>query len=105
MNNSKLLFVLGCVVAVMLTAPILSAAPRGGGGGHQMMAGHPGMAGRPGMGACHRANWHRGTYATRHGAPSRDGCVARWQLARWQLARRQLAWWQLVRQLAQSQSR
>src|SRR5438477_551761 len=50
MNNSKLPFFLGCVAAVMLSAPVLMAAPRGGGHGH-FMGGRPGMAGRPGMGA------------------------------------------------------
>jgi hypothetical protein len=73
MKNSKLLFSLGCVVAVMLSAPVLTAAPHGGGGGggRGFMGGRPGMMGRPGMGAWggqrwggnwHGGNWHGGNW-------------------------------------------
>src|SRR5438552_2342562 len=46
MNNSKLLLLLSCLFAAILTAPILTAAPRGGG----FSGGRPGFSGgRPGF--------------------------------------------------------
>ena len=74
MNHSKLLFLFGCIAAVMLSAPVLTAAPRGGGGGggHNFMGAHPGMGGHPGMngwgshrwsgGNWHGGNWHGGNW-------------------------------------------
>src|SRR5437870_3854036 len=57
MNNSKLLFFLACLVAVMLTAPVLTAAPRGGGGrGHHLSS----MGTRPGMGTWSGQRWSGG---------------------------------------------
>ena len=73
MNNSKLPFFLGCVAAVMLSAPVLTAAPRGGsGGGHggHFMGGRPGMAGRPGMGAWGGQRWGGGNW---HGGSNWHG--------------------------------
>ena len=70
MNNSKLLLLLSCLFAAILSAPILTAAPRGGGG---FAGGRPGFSGgRPGfnggqfagrgMGAWHGGNWHGGNW-------------------------------------------
>jgi putative peptidoglycan binding protein len=59
MNNSKVLISLGCFFAATLSAPLVTAAGHGGGGGHgggfsggHSFAGRPGMGmpGRPGMG-------------------------------------------------------
>src|SRR6266481_9915963 len=46
MNNSKLVLFVICLFVLMFTAPLVPAAPRGGGGGHG--GGH--FAGRAGMG-------------------------------------------------------
>ena len=56
MNHSKLILSLSCFVAVTLASPLVTAAPRGGGGGH--FAGGRGFAGRPGMGAWGGRNWN-----------------------------------------------
>jgi hypothetical protein len=54
MKNSKLVIFLSCLFAATLTAPLVTAAPHGGGsrGGHSF-ASRPGMVmrGRSGMGA------------------------------------------------------
>src|SRR5258707_10850843 len=67
MNHSKLILSLSCFVVVTLASPLLTAAPRGGGGGGRgggghfaggrSFAGRPGM-GRPGMGAMGGRNWN-----------------------------------------------
>ena len=43
----------------MLTAPVITAAPHGSGGGGHSFGGRPGMgmAGRPGIGNWHGGNW------------------------------------------------
>ena len=53
MNHSKLILSLSCFVAVTLASPLVTAAPRGGGGGHGggHFSGGRSFAGRPGMGA------------------------------------------------------
>ena len=52
MNHSKLILSLSCFVAVTLASPLVTAAPRGGGGqGGGHFSGSRGFAGRPGMGA------------------------------------------------------
>jgi len=60
MNHSKLILSLSCFVAVTLASPLVTAAPRGGGGGHGggHFAGGRGFAGRPGMGAWGGRNWN-----------------------------------------------
>ncbi len=57
MNNSKLLVFLSCLFAAILAAPILTAAPRGGGGGRPgFSGGRPGFSGgRPGFNGGHFA--------------------------------------------------
>ena len=61
MNNSKRLFFLSCLFAAILTAPILTAAPRGGGGGRPSFSGGQ-FAGRGGMGNWHGSNWRGGNW-------------------------------------------
>ena len=61
MNNPKSLLFLSCLVAVMLSAPILTAAPRGGGGfsgGHHFSS----MGARPGMGSRSGQRWSGGNW-------------------------------------------
>src|SRR6266566_2097054 len=59
MNNPKSLLFLGSLVAVMLSSPILTAAPRGGGGfsgGHHLTS----MGARPGLGSRGGRGWDGG---------------------------------------------
>jgi len=67
MNNSKVVIFLGCLFAATLSAPLVTAASHGGGGGHgggfsggHSFAGRPGMGmpGRPGMGMRSAGNRH-----------------------------------------------
>src|SRR5882724_4161123 len=60
MNHSKLILSLSCLVAVTLASPLVTAAPRGGGGGHGggHFSGGRSFAGRPGMGAGGGRNWN-----------------------------------------------
>jgi hypothetical protein len=64
MNNSKLVLSLSCFVAVTLAAPLVTAAPRGGGGhgsGHFSGGRHfASTPGRPGMGASSGQRWSGG---------------------------------------------
>ncbi len=62
MNNSKLLLLLSCLFAAILTAPILTAAPRGGGGFSGSRGGFSGS--RPGFSAG-RPGFSRGQFAGR----------------------------------------
>jgi hypothetical protein len=63
MNNSKLILSLSCLVAFTLAAPLVTAAPRGsGGGGHHF----GGMAGRPGMAASGGRTWNGRTWNGRN---------------------------------------
>jgi hypothetical protein len=48
MNNSKLILLLGCLVAFTV-APLATAGPHRGGGGHARVASHAGMIGRRGI--------------------------------------------------------
>jgi hypothetical protein len=70
MNNSKLVLFVICLFVLMFTAPLVTAAPRGGGS-----SGHfGGMAGRPGMWGGQRFsggnwrgnNWHGGNWSGRN---------------------------------------
>jgi hypothetical protein len=57
MNNLKLVLLLSCLIAATFTGPLVTAAPRGG-GGH--FSGGQHFAGRPGMGSGQRwsgGNW------------------------------------------------
>jgi hypothetical protein len=58
MNHPKLVFSLSCFVAVTLTSPLATAAPRGG-GGHFSGGGRgfTSMSGRPGMATWSGRNW------------------------------------------------
>ena len=57
MNHSKLLLSLSCFLAVTLTSPLATAAPRGGGGGHFNGGRNFASPGRPGMGAWGGQRW------------------------------------------------
>src|SRR6266536_2890726 len=85
MNNSKLLFSLACLVAVMLTAPVLTAAPRGSGGrGHHFssMGARPGMGGRPGMGSWSGQRWSGGNWRGGNWS-GRNGHGGNWNGGNW----------------------
>ena len=68
MNHSKLILSLSCFVAVTLASPLITAAPRGGGGGHGggHFSGGRGFAGRPGMGAGGGRNWNGRNWSGRN---------------------------------------
>jgi Putative peptidoglycan binding domain len=68
MNHSKLILSLSCFVIVTLASPLLTAAPRGGGGrgGGGHFAGARGFAGRPGMGAWGGRNWNGRNWSGRN---------------------------------------
>src|SRR5437868_1504541 len=63
MNHSKLLLSLSCFLAVTLTSPLATAAPRGGSSGHFNGGRNFASPGRPGMGA-----WG----GTQYGSPTRS---------------------------------
>src|SRR5437588_11409668 len=76
MNHPKIVFLFVCLVALMLSAPVLNAAPRGGGGGgHHFAAGggRPGMAARPGMGAWRGQRWAGGNWRGGNGGSNWQG--------------------------------
>jgi len=64
MNNSKLILFLSCLAALTLTAPLVTAAPHGGGahysggrGGHYLGSARSGMYARGGMGTWSGQRW------------------------------------------------
>src|SRR6266576_3934850 len=67
MNNSKLILSLSCLAALTLTAPLVTAAPRGGGGHH--FASTPARGGQPfarGMGTWNGQRWNGGNWSGRN---------------------------------------
>src|ERR1051326_2065160 len=71
MNHSKLFLSLSCLLATTLSAPLVTAAPRGGGGHSSMagragFAGRPGISGRPGMAAWNGRNWNGQNWSGRN---------------------------------------
>jgi hypothetical protein len=66
MNHSKLILSLSCFVAVTLAAPLVTAAPRGGGGHFSGGRNFGSMAGRPGMGAWNGRNWNGRNWSGRN---------------------------------------
>jgi hypothetical protein len=85
MNHSKLVFSLSCFVAVTLAAPILTAAPRGGGGhGGGHFGGGRSFAGRPGMSAGGGRNWNGRNWNNWNG---------RWNGRNWRNWNGKWSWW------------